>query len=151
VLFDLAADANGLSSAGAASAAAGFMHEAMTLLGISPSERRHSKTGASVVETITFDGDAVASMTTRLTVTGPENAAEVLGDERIARLKVLAGDGVVPSGASGVDVVKAVIGARHLAKHSKDFESADRLRTALREVGIVLTDSKEGATWSVGA
>ncbi len=151
VLFDLAADANGLSSAGAASAAAGFMHEAMTLLGISPSERRHSKAGASVVETITFDGDPVASMTTRLTVTGPENAAEVLGDERIARLKVLAGDGVVPSGASGVDVVKAVIGARHLAKHSKDFESADRLRTALREVGIVLTDSKEGATWSVGA
>jgi cysteinyl-tRNA synthetase len=58
---------------------------------------------------------------------------------------------VALNGHSGADVVSAVIVARYHAKAAKNFAEADRLRDALKAVGITLTDSKKGAAWSVGA
>ena len=34
------------------------------------------------------------------------------------------------------------------AKEKKDWDSADRIRNTLSEMGIAIKDSKEGSTWS---
>ncbi len=170
VLFDIASASAELIAAGGASAAAAFLHEAMTLLGISPAERKHVEkitfTYASVASGTTETGGSAvaganaatggASVNTRgvdtpaaFTVGSPSNAHEILTPELIARLKSLIGDDHLLDGKQGVDAIHDVIVARNLAKRNKNFALADRLRAALREVGIVLADSKEGATWSV--
>jgi cysteinyl-tRNA synthetase len=145
VLFDLAASAQRLIGAGVASRAAGFMHEALTLLGISPSNRtKASHTMGSVESSAVPEGAS-------LVVREPLNAAEIVTPELVGRLRALVGGDVIGNGASHTNPVTSVILARYEAKQKKDFAEADRLRDALREVGIVLADSKEGATWSVGA
>jgi cysteinyl-tRNA synthetase len=145
VLFDIANAANALQARGAAPHAAAFLHEALTVLGLSPAERAHVEKVASVqTQLATADsGDAFL-------VSAPENAAESLTPEMIDRLRELAGPAVALNGHSGIDAVNAVIVARYRAKNAKDFAEADRLRQALKDVGIVLTDSKKGAAWSVG-
>jgi len=141
VLFDLASVSNGLIARGTASGAAGFLHEAMSLLGISPSERKRVEQTVLIEAQLSLGG----SLST-FRVRGPETVAA----EKIERLKQLLGDDVPLNGQRGRDVVTAVIQARQAAKQSRNFALADKLRDALREVGIVLIDSKEGATWSVG-
>lgn len=44
-------------------------------------------------------------------------------------------------------IIDAMLTIRHQAKERKDFETADRIRDALTKLGIVIKDSKEGATW----
>jgi len=171
VLFDIANAAAELTAAGAASHSAAFLHEAMTLLGISPAERKHVEkitftyapvssrnivsagASASILANAT---SAAASATitgvdtpTEFKVGSPSNARELLTPELIERLKALIADGNLLGGKQGAEAIHEVIVARHAAKRSKDFARADRLRGALREVGIVVADSKEGATWSV--
>ena len=60
VLFDLAATANELSRAAAASRAASYMHQALTLLGLSPTERTHHAP-KFVATAATINGAGVAS------------------------------------------------------------------------------------------
>ena len=43
--------------------------------------------------------------------------------------------------------IDALVQARTEAKKAKNFAEADRLRDQLKEMGIVLVDSKEGTTW----
>ena len=43
-----------------------------------------------------------------------------------------------------------MIVARAEAKADKNYALADALRKALADAGVVVTDSKEGATWTVG-
>jgi len=145
VLFDLANVSKALIAAGAASPASAFMHEALTLLGISPNERTRAKRVLLEETLLEFAGSEV------YTVRAPANAADIVTPEMLERLKRLVGPQVLPNGVSGPAAVNDVIGARYRAKRNKDFAEADRLRNALREIGIDLADSKEGATWSVGA
>jgi cysteinyl-tRNA synthetase len=146
VLFDVANASAELQARGAASRAAAFVHEGLTILGLSPAERK-PVVEAAVVETVVLGSDAADGYS----VTAPADAHEVLTDDLLERLRALAGPGVAFNGHSGVDVVNAVIVARYRAKVAKNFAEADRLREALKAVGIVLTDSKKGAAWSVGA
>ena len=44
-------------------------------------------------------------------------------------------------------IIDAMLTIRHQAKERKDFETADRIRDALTALGIVIKDTKEGATW----
>jgi cysteinyl-tRNA synthetase len=131
-LFDLANVTSKLVAAGAASEAAGFMHEAMSLLGISPSERTLPK---------------------RATPPAAGEAPAVPADfaDRMARLRAALADTLVLNGGGDEQLVRAIIEARAVAKKGRDFAQADRLRAALGEVGILLTDTKEGTTWTVDA
>ena len=43
--------------------------------------------------------------------------------------------------------IDALVQARTDAKKAKNFAEADRIRDQLKEMGIVLVDSKEGTTW----
>ncbi len=145
VLFDIANAASELEARGAAAAAAGFLHEALTVLGLSPGERARAHRRFVTEDLVTGDSaDAYA-------VTAPADAAAALTDALVERLRELVGPGLPANGHTGLEVVNAVIVARYRAKSAKDFAEADRLRDALKQVGIVLADSKKGATWSVGA
>ena len=50
---------------------------------------------------------------------------------------------------AGIDdsAIQALISQRDDAKRSRDFATADRIRTELADLGIVLKDSPGGTTW----
>jgi len=146
VLFDLAREAVALREAGSGSAAAAFLHEAMTVIGLSPNERTLPPRRAQVelVETV-VTSDRVASYVVR----GPESD-DGLDDGLAARLRAAVGDALPLDGAGARQAVDAVIVARAEAKADKNYALADALRKALADAGVVVTDSKEGATWTVG-
>ncbi|MGP6156954.1 MAG: cysteine--tRNA ligase [Vulcanimicrobiaceae bacterium] len=123
VLFDLAGKTNELIAAGAASRAAAFLHQAMEILGISPSERRAQPAS-----------DPLAA----------------LGADFIARLQERLGDALQLDGAAADAAIEVVLQARNAARKDRDFALADRLRRALVDVGVTLADSKAGTSWSVG-
>jgi len=121
-LFKLARELPAIVSAGSASAAAAFMHQALELLGISPLER-----------TPVERRDPVAR----------------LGADFLDRLHARTGDVVHVNGGGAQAGIEAVIAARNAARAAKDFALADRLRVALADLGVALEDSKGGTTWSV--
>jgi cysteinyl-tRNA synthetase len=43
--------------------------------------------------------------------------------------------------------VEALIEKREQARKNRDWKTADRLRQELKEMGIEITDSKEGPIW----
>lgn len=47
----------------------------------------------------------------------------------------------------GDEEIDALVAARTAAKKAKNFAEADRIRDQLKEMGIVLVDTKEGTTW----
>lgn len=52
---------------------------------------------------------------------------------------------------SALDVlVRAELDRRAAARAEKDFSTADEVRDRLKEAGVVVTDTPEGATWSLG-
>jgi cysteinyl-tRNA synthetase len=142
VLFDLAAAAPELVRTGAASPAAAFAHEALTLLGLSPQERTHHKPLESSVSVTTADSSAFE-------IRGPENAEELLPAGARDQLAALVGARIPFNGESCREAVARVIVERQNAKQRKEYAYADELRRALREVGVELKDAKEGVTWSV--
>jgi cysteinyl-tRNA synthetase len=145
VLFDLANGAKGTIARGAGSVASAFLHEALTLLGLSPNERAHVPAKAAVmVETFAPPGGDA------FTISAPVDAETLLPDDTVARLRALVADDVHLNGGSKASAVAAVIGARLRAKERRDFALADRLRDALKAVGVTVTDRKEGASWTVG-
>lgn len=46
-------------------------------------------------------------------------------------------------------VMKLLLEVRQQAKNAKDFETADRIRDGLKQLGIEVRDSKDGAEWVV--
>jgi cysteinyl-tRNA synthetase len=120
-LFKIAGEAQAFVAAGTAAAVAGFMHEAMSVLGISPSERTLQKPRSRPV-------------------------AEVAAKLRAAVGSELSFNGETPEAA-----IEAVIAARNAARLSKDFALADRLRDALGASGVVINDGKDGTTWTIAA
>lgn len=144
VLFDAAAASGEIVGEGGAGATAGFMHEAMSVLGISPNERtmqvRRASTGSVKVHR-TAQGSQLA-------VAGPPDDASLPAD-LCNRLGALVGDAVSLDGAPPRAAVAATLVARAEAKERKDFALADRLRAALTELGISVTDTRDGTTWSV--
>jgi cysteinyl-tRNA synthetase len=54
---------------------------------------------------------------------------------------------------SGKEILDHVVGLlleeRHSAKQRKDFETADRIRNKLNELGIEIKDNKDGAEWKI--
>jgi cysteinyl-tRNA synthetase len=167
VLFDLGAAAPSLVASGAAPRASSFMHEAMALLGISPAERSHKPVKVEFEETeVKLDvGDSEAnrfplessvigfqlksaSAGTSFKIRAPVDAVQRLPVGTLEALRVDVG-GFVQLNGDAKQAVNAVIEARQKAKLSKDFGLADRLRVALKSIGVVVTDEKDGVTWTV--
>jgi cysteinyl-tRNA synthetase len=46
-------------------------------------------------------------------------------------------------------VITAVLDARSSAREQKDFATSDRLRDALTAGGVIVSDTPEGATWTL--
>jgi cysteinyl-tRNA synthetase len=46
-------------------------------------------------------------------------------------------------------LMQMVLDARNQAKTNKDFTTSDKIRDDLQQLGIVVKDTKEGATWSL--
>jgi cysteinyl-tRNA synthetase len=144
VLFDLAADASRIVPTGAASIAAAFMHEAMTLVGMSPAERTHVKAAA--------ENAAMTIGDRTFTLVVPGDAETRLPGDTVERLRASLPDGKPHlNGVTKTEAVNAVIFARIEAKIARDFARADALRAALTAIGVVVNDAKDGATWTVGA
>jgi cysteinyl-tRNA synthetase len=119
-LFKLA---RGTFQGEAAAEAVGFMSRALDMLGISSA---HAPEAQAMDPAVKLDSDFVGRLYARL-----------------AELMSL-------NGADGAEaLIESVISARSAARKAKDFALADRLRVALAEEGVLLTDAKEGTTWSV--
>jgi len=142
VLFEIASATSAHVETGVASAVAAFVHEAMTILGISPAERIAVPNRALTVKTAT-----VASVAYTIT----RHGAEHLSADAIERLRQLVGEIVPLPSLADLETVDAVVEARIFAKAQKDFVLADRLRGALAAAGVTVADSKEGTSWSVEA
>jgi cysteinyl-tRNA synthetase len=140
VLFDLAAASGQPQRVGGPSAAAAFMHEALGVLGISPSERAHVAV-ASASATTAKVGEAEYRIERR--------GAELMPADAVERLVRSIGDAVALDELEPQAAVDAVVSARIAAKSAKDFALADRFRKALAEIGVTVADAKDGATWTV--
>lgn len=125
-LFDLAAARDELETAGAAPAAAAFLHEAFNLLGIPPAARA-------------------------ATALPPEPRAV---PERVrAGLPALVrahASGTTDAAADGAEAIDALLSARTAAKRGRDFATADAVRGGLAALGVAITDAKDGTSvWSI--
>ncbi|MGP5929757.1 cysteine--tRNA ligase [Corynebacterium glyciniphilum] len=61
------------------------------------------------------------------------------------------GSGAADGATAALDVlVGAELDRRAAARAEKDFATADEVRDRLKEAGVVVTDTPDGATWSLG-
>jgi len=53
--------------------------------------------------------------------------------------------------APGIDVAKveALVAARTRARKARNFAESDRIRDELKQMGVVLHDTKDGTTWEI--
>ncbi len=142
VLFDIVGATPQLVRSGVASPVAAFVHEAMTILGISPNDRVSTAAAVATERIVT-----VGFASLRIAGRGGERLVGATLDD----LRAAVGDVVAIAGSSGSDAIDAIVEARLVAKSNKDFTIADRLRVALHGAGVTLADSKEGTSWSVDA
>ncbi len=91
-------------------------------------------------------GPYVAAYDSFMEVLGLEEPEADLDESAIAGVAVRFG---VAEG-DGPAMVAALIEARATARSDRDFTTADGIRDALGEVGVVLEDGSDGTTWHRG-
>lgn len=74
---------------------------------------------------------------------GPE------GREALARLARLA-EGAPTGTVDVTTLIETIVRTRDVARNAKQFETADRLRDALVDAGVTITDESTGTRWSIG-
>jgi hypothetical protein len=62
--------------------------------------------------------------------------------------------GLKPLGSPGIDagsqsLIEAILERRRSARAARDFDLADRLRNALAEAGVAVTDGPDGQKWEL--
>lgn len=75
--------------------------------------------------------------------------ARTLDPAIVERLRARLVDELALNGSGAEGAIERVIAERNAARRARDFARADRLRNALAAEGIVLTDGKDGTTWTV--
>jgi cysteinyl-tRNA synthetase len=121
---------------------------AVSVLGISPADRSHRPVAAPT-SVVTLTLAATGSSPAELHVEGPDDARDRLPVNTLELLESDLGP-LVKLDGDAVDAIVRVIEARQLAKMQKDFGLADRLRDALKSLGVVLTDvKKDRVSWTV--
>jgi cysteinyl-tRNA synthetase len=78
----------------------------------------------------------------------PEQA---LPSDMLERMRAEFDSEISFNGATAEEAIERVIAVRAQARSDKDWATSDRLRDALARCGVILKDSKTGATWTVGA
>jgi cysteinyl-tRNA synthetase len=56
----------------------------------------------------------------------------------------------VIEGGADTDAIEALLDRRDAAKQERDFGTADAIRDALNDAGIIVTDTADGVKWQVG-
>ncbi len=79
-------------------------------------------------------------------VAAPQRGFQLFDEGFVGRLAAALGDAMHLNGHSPQAAVDAVVDARNAARAARDFGLADRLRRALADQRIVLTDNKDGTT-----
>ncbi len=159
VLFDIVSATPELIRRGHASAVAAFVHEAMTIVGISPSERAKIAPTAKIVErTLTSDAATTASLAS--TAAPFEHVVARSDSEQptpaaIDAIRAAIADNHLVSPVFALEdpleIVDGLVVARAAAKADKDFATADMIRKALEAAGITLADAKGRTSWRTGA
>ncbi len=54
---------------------------------------------------------------------------------------------IIPSGRRAEDVVEVLIKIREIARSKREFEISDKIREMLRDMNIVVEDTKDGQVW----
>jgi cysteinyl-tRNA synthetase len=88
----------------------------------------------------------VGEILTRDLIEAPPAEVDPASSER---LRANLADVVAFNGEGAAGTIARVIDARNAARRARDFGLADRLRDALSAEGIILTDGKDGTTWTV--
>ena len=73
---------------------------------------------------------------------------EILGVNLADEAQAGEGDGLSAEVLKGV--VDLLLDLRENARKTKDFATADQIRDRLGELGIEITDTKDGSTWKMG-
>ncbi|MFQ5834029.1 MAG: cysteine--tRNA ligase, partial [Candidatus Thorarchaeota archaeon] len=81
--------------------------------------------------------EALATLVELMGILGIDLAAKELEDS-----------GVAAEALKGV--VEFLLELREEARKAKDFATSDRIRDRLGEIGIIVTDTKDGPTWKIG-
>ncbi len=72
--------------------------------------------------------------------------AAALREKEAAQVSTAAADGCTVTG-EGDPEIDALVLRRYEAKKAKDYAEADRIRAALKEMGVEVVDTKDGAVW----
>jgi cysteinyl-tRNA synthetase len=78
-----------------------------------------------------------------------EEPARTVPDGTLEKLRAELSAEISFNAESAEEAIERIISIRAQARAAKDFAASDRLRDALARCGILVKDSKTGATWSV--
>jgi cysteinyl-tRNA synthetase len=101
-------------------------------------QRKHGRVNVSAVEAAEHGFEALAERL-QFSINDPVASLRILRDSRAAQRQL------------DIPAIDAAVRARATARHTKDFDTADRLHRALLAQGVVVVDDGDGSDWTLTA